>query len=357
MPEISDGAGAKVHFMTANALETLFALNALAHPERRPFLSAWAADVQARLTAGERDWLAELGKLPELFQVGDILIRRLCFHDVREMTAIVAELAPDELAAIMLDDVVTGTRVAELRSQPDGATTLRAQYPWLWNGDEAVLATIIGEPERLRDAVAGLLPRVYELGVEPMLPRLTPLWERTIAEASREAERKDPKAFAFSVFGKPFARRYGPDHVFPQYIFVPTFFFSPMRAAFFVPELAVVTMDCRLGPWTYMKVRDGLAEGLRAIAEPSRLEILRVLTMDKAFGGWVAGRLKLNPATVTHHMAILRKAGFLTETDGPPGAAKYYRTDREAIQRLIKLLQDYLDSSIEPDWEGASDDE
>jgi hypothetical protein len=55
--------------MTANALETLFALNALAHPERRPFLSAWAADVQARLTAGERDWLAELRKLPELFQV------------------------------------------------------------------------------------------------------------------------------------------------------------------------------------------------------------------------------------------------------------------------------------------------
>jgi hypothetical protein len=98
--------------MAANALETLFALNALAHPERRPFLSAWAADVQERLTAGERDWLAELRKLPELIQVGDVLIRQRCFHDVREMTAIIAGLNPDELAAIMLDDVVTEESIA-----------------------------------------------------------------------------------------------------------------------------------------------------------------------------------------------------------------------------------------------------
>lgn len=353
MPETSEQQPSKLFFLTSPVLETVFALNALAHPERRQFLAGWAAEVEEQLTAAEQKWLAQLRKLPELFHEGDLVVQHRCFHDLTKLTTLIGQMSPDAYAAFLLGEVVTPERVKDLRSASNGAAELRSQYPWLWNGDEAVLATIVYEAEQLKEATVGLLPRVWALGIEPMLPRLEPLWEETIAQAETEAQGKDPKAFTVGVFGKPFGRRYGPEYVFPQYGCVPTFFFSPMRVALFEPSMAVVTLDCRLGPWTNMIARDRVVEGLRAIAEPSRLEILRVLAMDKGFNGWVAGRLKLNPATVTHHMNLLRQAGLLKEVEGPPGAAKYYRTDREALQRLVKLLQDFVDSNIEPDWEGA----
>lgn len=357
MPETSEERPSEAMFLTANALEAVFALNALMHPELRKFLAAWAADVERQLSTKERGWLAELRKLPELYNLGDLLVRHRCFQDAGEFAAVVKRTSPDEIAALFLNDAITPERARKLRALPDGAAQVRAEHPWLWNGDERVLTTILREPEKLRAAAAGLLPRVWALGVEPMLPRLMSMWSETIAQAKSEAQGMDPKSFAFYVFTKPFARRYGPDYVFPRYLFVPTFFLSPMRVAFFPAEEAVVTMDCRLGPWAYVRARDQLAEGLRAIAEENRLEILRVLSMDKGFGGWVAKRLKLNPATVTHHMTVLRKAGLIKEVDGPAGAAKYYRADREAVERLIRLLQDYVDSAIAPGREEEQSDE
>lgn len=353
MAEVDAGAAPQIYFLTAPALETVFAVNALAHPELRPFLAAWAADVEARLTEGEREHLTTLRRLPELLDVADLTILHRCFQDVAALTGIIAGLTPDEFAALLLGRFVTAAQVAEFRAAPERANDLRKQHPWLMNGDEAALRAIVYEPAAVQAAYVSLLPRVWELGVQPMLDRLEPHWEETIAQAESEAEGKDPKSFALSVFGGPFARRYGPDHVFDQYLFAPTYFFSPMRVALFEPDISLITLDCRLGPWTNLIVRKQVIEGLRAITDENRLAILRVLNMDKGFGAWVAKRLKLNPATVTHHMNQLRAAGLLQEVEGPPGAAKYYRTDREALQKLIKLLQDYVDANIEPDWEGA----
>lgn len=355
MPELSGDQQPQIHFITSPALETVFALEALAHPERRPFAATWAHEVEAQLTQPEQDWLALLRRLPELYVAADLTIPHRCFQHPGQLAAILAAMSPSDFINLTLGGYFTADQIAAWRSAPDGAQRLRKEHPWLWGGDEAVLDLILCQPDGLRDAIAGLLPRVWELGVQPMLPRLEPLWERTIAQAREEAEGKEPKAFAFSVFGKPFARRYGPDHVFEQYLFAPSYFFSPMKVALFEPDVALVTLDCRLGTWAMQATRDHLVEGLRAMAEENRLQILRLLSMDKGFGGWVAGRLKLNPATVTHHMTLLRKAGLLKEEEGPPGAAKYYKTDRAALRRLLKLLEDYLDGNIEPDWEGEKD--
>lgn len=355
MPEISGDLQPQIHFLPSPALETVFALEALVHPARRCFAASWAAQVEALLSQGERTWLALLRHLPEVYIAADLTIPHRCFQDPSRLAEILAAMSPAEFINLTLGGRFSADQIAAWREAPDGAQRLRKEHPWLWGGDEGVLDLILRQPDALRDAVAGLLPRVWELGVQPMLPRLEPLWEKTIAQAREEAAGKDPKTFAFSVFGKPFARRYGPDHVFEQYLFAPSYFFSPMKVALFEPDMALVTLDCRLGTWAMQAARNQVVEGLRAVAEENRLQILRLLSMDKGFGGWVAGRLKLNPATVTHHITLLRKAGLLREDEGPPGAAKYYRTDREALRRLIRLLEDYLDGNLEPDWEGADE--
>jgi DNA-binding transcriptional ArsR family regulator len=351
MAETNEPQATAAYFLTSPALETVFALNALVHPQKRPFAAAWAAQVEAALTETEQAWLGALRRLPDAASLGDLAVRERCLQSPLDLAAMVAAMPPDDFARFMLAGSLKPADLAQLRARPDGAAELRRRHPWLWGGDEAVLDFLLRRPAEVQQAYTGLLPRVWALGVQPMLPRLESLWAKTLEQAQAEAERKDPKAFAITVFSKPFGTRFGLEYVFPQYLFVPSYFCSPTRLAFTEPDIALLTLDCRLGPWAMAAARGRILEGLKAVTEENRLEILRLLMAEKGFGGWVAGRLKLNPATVTHHMTLLRKAGLLVEEEGPPGAAKYYRTDKEAVRKLIRLLQEYLDSNLEPDWE------
>lgn len=349
MAETDESRTAQAYFLTAPAMEATFALGALLWPHRRRFAAQWVAETEAQFTADERQMVTLLRRLPEHYMLGDLVVHHRCFHDPAEFARILGETDPAVFTCRMLSDQIKPEQLPEYRSATDGAERFRKQFPWVWAGNEEAIRFLLHDGAAVQKAYAALLPRIWEVGVRPMLPRLEPLYQATLEQARAEAEGKDPKAYGLSVFPIGFGRRFGEHHVFPQVLFVPTYFLSPTRAAFTEYDIAVLTLDCRLGPWAVLKARDDLMEGLRAITEPNRIEILRLLTVEKGFGGWVAGRLKLNPATVTHHMALLRREGLLAEVEGPPGAAKYYKTDREALRRVFKQVEDYLDGNFEPE--------
>lgn len=345
----TDDRRSEAYFLTAPALEATFALGALLWRQRRRFAEAWVAEVEAQLTPEEHELLALLRRLPEHLVLGDLAVHHRCFQDPLALTRILAETDPAEFACRMLGDQITTAELAEYQAASDGPTRLRKRFPWLWAGNEEVLGLLLHEGTAIQQAFVRLLPRIWEVGLKPMLPRLEPLWEATLNQARTEGEGKEPKEYGLTVFPNGFGRRFGPDHLFPQILFVPTFFLSPTRAAFTEFDIALLTLDCRLGPWAVQKARGKIIDGLRAITEPHRLEILRLLAVEKGFGGWVAGRLKLNPATVTHHIAQLRKAGLLTEVEGPPGAAKYYQTDQAALRKLLQQVGEFVDGQFEPE--------
>lgn len=357
MAETSRPGPPAAHFQPAPALELAFALAALLHPAHRSFAARWAADLAAGLTPAEQAHLALLRRLPESLWLADFALDRRCLADGPGLAARLAALDADAFAAATIGDEVPLAEVAALRRDPRGPGRLARERPWLWGGRADALGLILHDTAALQAAYTALLPRVWELGVAPMLPRLERLWAAALGQAQAEAAGVDPAEFARRVFTKPFGRRFGPGHVFRHYIFAPSYFVSPLRVALFDPEMAVLTLDARLGPWAMEQARARLLDGLRAVAEESRLEMLRLLMKGPGHGAWVARRLKLQPATVTHHLAILRRAGLVTETAGLPGAARYHRTDRKAVQRLIRLLTDYLDDALEPDTEpGGHDD-
>ena len=357
MAESSRPGPPAAHFQPAPALELAFALAALLHPAQRPFAVPWAAAVAAGLTPPEQAHLERLRRLPEALWLADFALYQRCLADGPGLAPRLAALDADAFAAAMVGDEVPLAEVAALRRDPQGPRRLARERPWLWGGREGALALILHDTAALQAAYTALLPRVWELGVAPMLPRLERLWAAALAQAQAEAAGVDPPEFARRVFTRPFGRRFGPGHVFRHYVFAPSYFVSPLRVALFDPELAVLTLDARLGPWAMEQARARLLDGLRAVAEENRLEMLRLLMKDPGHGAWIARRLKLKPATVTHHLALLRRAGLVTETEGPPGAVRYHRTDRAAVQGLIRLLTDYLDDALETDTEpGGHDD-
>jgi DNA-binding transcriptional ArsR family regulator len=92
---------------------------------------------------------------------------------------------------------------------------------------------------------------------------------------------------------------------------------------------------------------------LHAIADPTRRKILHVLKQRRAgfsvpaaekSSGLCAGdieeRVRLSQPTVSHHMAILTKAGLVKAVK--QGQWRWYRRNEEALRRLVKSLRTEL---------------
>jgi len=92
---------------------------------------------------------------------------------------------------------------------------------------------------------------------------------------------------------------------------------------------------------------------LHAIADPTRRRILGALkrgpasTTAPAIGkhaGLCAGdieeRVHLSQPTISHHMAILTKAGLVDAVK--QGQWRWYRRNEKALRRLVKSLRTHL---------------
>lgn len=95
---------------------------------------------------------------------------------------------------------------------------------------------------------------------------------------------------------------------------------------------------------------DKLSLVLRAIADPTRRKILRLLQADVAHKngngtlGWCAsdleGKIHLSQPTISHHMKILKSAGLIETRK--TGTWVCYQRDESAIRTLRKSLKDEI---------------
>ncbi len=86
---------------------------------------------------------------------------------------------------------------------------------------------------------------------------------------------------------------------------------------------------------------DPLVLALKALADPTRLRILRHLAAGPLSPGDLARRLRLRPPTVVHHLRLLRLAGLvhviINDRD-----EKRYATRQESLRGIYAALEDFL---------------
>ena len=82
---------------------------------------------------------------------------------------------------------------------------------------------------------------------------------------------------------------------------------------------------------------DVLATKLKALAHPARMEIVRQLQQrDCCCCGDFCETLELAQSTVSQHLELLRKAGFVEYQ--PEGTRSRYRLNRSAFQSLADAI-------------------
>src|ERR1700726_224991 len=83
-------------------------------------------------------------------------------------------------------------------------------------------------------------------------------------------------------------------------------------------------------------------EALKAIAEPRRRAILRLVADDELPAGGIAAAFDVSRTAVSQHLTVLKNAGLLTERRD--GTRRLYRARPEGLDGLRHLLNDMLAS-------------
>jgi DNA-binding transcriptional ArsR family regulator len=86
-------------------------------------------------------------------------------------------------------------------------------------------------------------------------------------------------------------------------------------------------------------------EALKAIAEPHRRAILRLVADEELPAGEIAAAFEVSRTAVSQHLTVLKNAGLLTERRD--GTRRLYRARPEGLDGLRQLLNDMWASSLD----------
>jgi DNA-binding transcriptional ArsR family regulator len=90
---------------------------------------------------------------------------------------------------------------------------------------------------------------------------------------------------------------------------------------------------------------DATDAALRALAEPRRRAILRLVATDELAAGEIAAAFEVSRTAISQHVTVLKDAGLLTERR--EGTRRLYRARPEGLAGLREFLDEL--------WAGALD--
>jgi len=89
-----------------------------------------------------------------------------------------------------------------------------------------------------------------------------------------------------------------------------------------------------------------VAAALKALAEPRRREILRLVWSQELPASDIAHHFReVTRPAISQHLGVLKEAGLVTERRD--GTRRLYRADRTEMTKLRQFLDDYWTSGLE----------
>ena len=83
---------------------------------------------------------------------------------------------------------------------------------------------------------------------------------------------------------------------------------------------------------------------LKAMAEPRRLEILRLVGERELSAGDIAGRFEVTRPAISQHLRVLKEAGLVSERRD--GTRRFYRARPERIDELRRWLDGFWEAGL-----------
>lgn len=344
----------RLTWVSGTAFDLFISLYVLHHPDRFGLRASWAAGVRSRLPQPDREFLESAqtyltAPLLWLCSIGED-------RSARAALQALAELPPSErLAAITrFSDSSAEFQAATRRIQQNGTYTaedlqvvsaeLTHRTILIRPQTAAEMCKAWSRAEAFGEAYLQALNSYYSVFFEEEERRIKPALASGLAEArSLAIQLPLPEFFEQITHGVQSETWYTAEEI----ILVPSFWSSPLifntRLA---PGKMLVVFGSRPKAQTIVpggSLPETLVDALKALADPTRLRILRHLGSQPLNPTELAHRLRLRPPTVIHHLNALRLAGLVSVSVQADGERRY-TLRREILQEHLQGLQTFIDN-------------
>ncbi len=222
------------------------------------------------------------------------------------------------------------------------------------DGDQAALASLMDDlPEHKRagrmavlrdpDGTMRRLAAILDAWQKPFAeiePRIAAMIARDVEARAADVARLAPGDLIERVTG---GVRFVPEPGIDRVILAPSYFTRPYNFLFSRDGwrlYAYPIADTSLDIHDPLEPPPAIVRLHRALGDPSRLRILRLLADGDRYLTEIAQALELSKPTVKHHMAQLRAAGLVILTE--EGALTYYSLRREGLEAVGSDLRRFI---------------
>jgi len=339
---------------SGTAYDFFASLVVLHDPEKYGLRGSWAAGVRSRLPAAERDLLQQVKEF--------IWPMRWAYSlpapkDAATALAVLGDLPAEERLAALTSALPAAAErllhaVAARRqwSEPEARelVSLMQEADWRLQPAPAIrkIATDVlnfwADPADNADKLLSALECYHEVFFAEEEARIRPQLDSALARAQALAARM-PVAELLEELSQGLRLAYD-DRRDRKLVLAPSFWATPFVILASLPTDKTLFIygarpaDASLVPGEL--VPDALYQALKALADPTRLRILRYLSDEPMAPAQLARRLRLRSPTVIHHLDALRLARLVIITLEPGG--RRYAVRPDAVAAVFELLMGFL---------------
>ena len=304
-------------------------------PEDRHWLEESRAALAAELGSGPfvqtcSGFVAELGRM---------LVGQPDIRTAADVVAAIGTIMDRDLLEIMVGELLEDPDLSSLtRRALDGDAEAYVELQHMlesFKGHPVIDGPMAQMAPTARAVINSWLPRyeVVEARVERML-------ERDVAARTADDSTVDPMGFVERTTN---GIRLVPDQRIRRIVLAPSYFGRPYNSLTKIGDVQLVCYpiaDSALGAADRVTPPASTVRLYRALGDPSRLRILRLLAQRDRYLTEIANELDLSKPTIKHHLAQLRSAGLITVTE--QGNFTYYALRHDRAEEAGVELRSYL---------------
>ena len=182
-----------------------------------------------------------------------------------------------------------------------------------------------------------LITEFFSLASEINTPELSAALEKQASKVERMyqsvcqgAKADDLLLFSQEMMGKTFRNR-GP---YSEFIFLPSYLLPMKACRFFDVDSDNKRQILFLTLRQISRDREDKVKALKAIADPTRYQILTILAQEGPMRGMdIAKKVSVATSTISHHMEQMKDCGLVTEE--PVKNSKYYGLSKQSAKALL----------------------
>lgn len=212
-------------------------------------------------------------------------------------------------------------------------------YGWVADRCESFLAfsAFVRQSKRFISEFFSLSRDMRTSELDTALEKQASKVERMYQSVRQGAQSNDLLLFSQEMMGKTFRNR-GP---YSEFIFLPSYLL-PMKACRFFDvdgdnKRQILFLTLR----QISRDREDKVKALKAIADPTRYQILTILAEEGPMRGMdIAKKVSVATSTISHHMEQMKDCGLVTEE--PVKNAKYYGLSKQSARALLdEIARDF----------------